>query len=78
MREAERADLPATTLAQEAIDSWLRERARQAGHTAIAAYATEMAGADLYLDRDLESAGIQHPRKTNSDHDVHRREPRAS
>jgi len=58
--EAERAQVPATTLAREAIDSWLKAQAKQARRDAIAAYAAEMAGSDLDLDRDLESAGIQH------------------
>lgn len=47
-------------LAREAIDWWLRQQRRQARHEAIAAYAAEMAGVDLDLDRDLESAGIEH------------------
>lgn len=58
--EAERTQLPATTLAREAIDAWLREQARKARHLAIAAYASETAGTDLDLDRGLESAGIEH------------------
>jgi hypothetical protein len=62
--EAERTQLPATTLARQAIDSWLRYQARKARHDAIAAYAAEMAGTDLDLDRDLESAGIEHLTKT--------------
>ena len=53
--EAERAGVPATTLAREAIDCWLREQARKARHDAIAAYAAEMAGTDLDLDPDVES-----------------------
>jgi hypothetical protein len=57
---AERTRVPATTLAREAIDSWLKSQARTARHEAIAAYAAEMAGTDLDLDRDLESAGIEH------------------
>jgi hypothetical protein len=62
--EAERTQLPATILAREAIDSWLRDQARKSTHDAIAAYAAEMAGTDLDLDRDLESAGIEHLVKT--------------
>ncbi len=58
--EAERAQVPATALAREAIDTWLRDRARKARHDAIAAYAAEMAGTDLDLDRELESAGVEH------------------
>jgi hypothetical protein len=58
--EAERAQVPATTLAREAIDSWLRAQARKARHEAIAAYAEEMSGTELDLDHDLESAGVDH------------------
>lgn len=62
--EAERTQVPATTLAREAIDSWLLHQARKARHDAIVAYATETAGTDLDLDHDLESAGIEHLVKT--------------
>ena len=58
--EAERSQVPATTLAREAIDLWLRQRWRQARHDAIGAYATEMAGSNFDIDPDLESAGIEH------------------
>ena len=58
--EADRAQVPATTVAREAIDSWLRDQARKATHDAIVAYAVEMAGTDLDLDRDLEAAAIEH------------------
>jgi len=62
--EAERAQVPATALAREAIDWWLRQQLRKARHGAIAAYAAEVAGTDLDLDSDLESAGIEHLLKT--------------
>jgi hypothetical protein len=58
--EAERTGVPATTLAREAVDWWLRQQFRKARHDAIAAYATEMAGTRLDLDADLESAAIEH------------------
>ena len=58
--EAERTQVPATTLAREALDGWLRQQSRKARHDAILAYATEMAGTHLDLDTDLESAGIEH------------------
>ena len=58
--EAERMRVPATTLAREAVDSWLRQQARQARRDAIAAYAAEMAGTDFDLDHDLESAAVEH------------------
>lgn len=62
--EAERAQLPATTLAREAIDSWLKDQTRKARHEAIAAFAAEMAGTELDLDRGLESAGVEHLART--------------
>lgn len=62
--EAERAQVPATILAREAIDSWLRQQLRKARHDAIAAYAAEMAGTDFDLDRDLESSAVEHLVKT--------------
>ena len=58
--EAERAQVPATILAREAIDLWLRQQLRKGRHAAIAAYAADMAGTKIDLDPDLESAGIDH------------------
>jgi len=57
--EADRAQVPATALAREAIDWWLREQAKKARHDQIAAWAAEMAGTDLDLDPALEAAGIE-------------------
>jgi hypothetical protein len=50
--EAERAHVPATELAREAIRQWLRLRERRVRHNAIAAYAAEMAGTEFDLDLD--------------------------
>jgi hypothetical protein len=58
--EAERTGVPATALARDAVDWWLRQQYRKARHEAIAAFAAEMAGTHLDLDSDLESAGIEH------------------
>ncbi|HEY1965006.1 MAG TPA: hypothetical protein VGG59_08745 [Acidobacteriaceae bacterium] len=58
--EAERTQVPATTLAREAVHWWLRQQFRRARQDAIAAYAAEMAGTDLDLDSALESASIEH------------------
>jgi hypothetical protein len=58
--EAKRMQVPATTLAREAVDGWLRQQFRKARNDAIAAYAAEMAGTHLDLDSDLESAAIEH------------------
>jgi hypothetical protein len=58
--EAERMRMPATALARQALDLWLREQLRKARQDAIAAYAAEMAGTHLDLDTELESAAIEH------------------
>jgi hypothetical protein len=62
--EAERTQVPATTLARDAVDWWLRQQFRKSRQVAIAAYAADMAGTHLDLDADLESAGIEHLVKT--------------
>ena len=56
--EATRAGRPATTLAREAIESWIAERERHAVHQAIVDYADAMAGTPADLDEDLEQAAI--------------------
>ncbi|MEO8369965.1 MAG: hypothetical protein ABI806_12260 [Candidatus Solibacter sp.] len=58
--EADRMEVPATALAREAVDSFLRQLARNARRDAISAYATEMAGTRLDLDSDFEAAAIEH------------------
>ena len=64
---AERSKVPATAIAREAIDLWLRQQARRARHDAIAAYAAEAAGTDLDLDARLEAAGIEHLMTTDGE-----------
>jgi hypothetical protein len=58
--EAERSRRPATALARQAIETWLRQRRRVARHQAIAAFAAEYAGSPLDLDPELEAASIEH------------------
>lgn len=62
--EAERAQVPATTLAREAIDLWLREQRRKARHEEIAAYAADVAGSPSDLDPEFERAGVEYLLKT--------------
>jgi hypothetical protein len=57
---AARSKVPATALAREAIDFWLRQEMRKARHDAIAAFAVEAAATSLDLDDDLEAAGVEH------------------
>jgi len=53
------AKRPATTLARQAIESWLRERKKAAVREAIAAYAAESAGSSADLDPALEAASLE-------------------
>jgi len=62
--ESQRTKVPATTLAREAVEWWLREQLRKVRQEAIAAYAEEMAGTRLDLDPELEKAGIELLMKT--------------
>jgi hypothetical protein len=55
---AEKSRVPATALAREAIDQWLRKQARRERHSAVAAYAAAFAGTPLDLDPDLEAAAF--------------------
>jgi hypothetical protein len=63
--QADRAQVPATTLAREAIEGWLKQQRRKERHEAIAAYAAEMAGTEFDLDPNLEAAGIEHLLKSD-------------
>ncbi len=56
---ARRAQLPATTVAREAISSWLRARKKAARRQAVREYAAHMAGTRFDLDPLLEAAGIE-------------------
>jgi len=58
---AEAASLrrPATAVAREAIEAWLRERKRAGVREAIATYALKHAGTAADLDASLESASLE-------------------
>jgi hypothetical protein len=60
--EATRSGRPATILAREAIEAWIRERKREREQVSdrIAEYATEVAGTEGDIDRTLERAGTDH------------------
>ena len=57
--EAERAQLPTTTIAREAISDWLRARRKTSRRKAVTEYANHMAGTPFDLDPTLESATIE-------------------
>lgn len=62
--EATAAKQPATTIAREAIEAWLRERRKAALREAIAAYAAERGGTPADLDPALEAASLSVLRAT--------------
>jgi hypothetical protein len=62
--ESERAQLPATTIAREAISNWLRARKRFERRKAVMEYATAMAGTRFDLDPALECAAIEEMMRT--------------
>ena len=50
---------PATSVAREAIEAWLRERRKGVLREAIATYAARHAGTSADLDPALEEAGVE-------------------
>jgi predicted transcriptional regulator len=57
--EAQRSQIPATSMARQAIQTWLVARRKAARKQAIAAYAAANAGTELDLDRILENATVE-------------------
>lgn len=57
--EAERTSTPATALAREAIDAFLKERKRAETDRAVTEYALAVAGTVEDLDPDFEAASIE-------------------
>lgn len=57
--EATALKQPATVIAREAIEAWLRERRRASVRESIAAYAARHAGTTADLDPALEAASLE-------------------
>ena len=57
--EAAALKRPATVVARDAIEAWLRERRKSVLREAIATYALEHAGTSADIDPVLEKAGIE-------------------
>ncbi|MCU0724259.1 MAG: hypothetical protein MUE73_00495 [Planctomycetes bacterium] len=56
---AERKGEPATVLAREAIRRWVEDAERAALREEISAYAAAVAGTEMDLDADLETAATE-------------------
>ncbi len=57
--EARKRGRPATAVARQALEAWLRQRRRDELHEAIASYARREAGGPSDLDAELEEAGLE-------------------
>jgi hypothetical protein len=55
-----KTEIPATTLAREAIDVWLKAQERAATKAALEEYAAAVAGTIDDFDPDVEAAGLEH------------------
>lgn len=65
--QAERMKRPATSIALEAIESWLRHCRKVSRHQAISEFARDFAGTECDLDVQLETAGAEHVAGVNED-----------
>jgi len=59
-KAAEETNIPATQIARDALDYWLKEQKKGSVQREIAQYAKSFAKTKFDLDDDLEEAGIQH------------------
>ncbi len=66
--ESKRTRRPATALARQAIEAWLKEQQKRVRHEKIAAFASATAGTRLDLDPDLEQASLDHLAELESKH----------
>jgi len=58
--ESRRTKQPATRIARQAIENWLKNRRRAELHASIASYAEKHAGSDADIDEDLEEIATEH------------------
>ena len=58
--EAQQAGQPATVVARQAIEFWVRQNRKAERHRAIAAYASKWAASKLDLDPEMERAAVEH------------------
>lgn len=64
---AARLGRPATAIAREGIERYLRELRKQAVDAALEAWANEVAGSEMDLDPALESAATEFLRQSTQD-----------
>ena len=58
--EARRSKQPATAVAREAIEDWLKLKKKEQLHSDLAAYAEFYGGSEYDLDENLEETTIEH------------------
>lgn len=57
--EAKKRGRPATAVARQALEAWVRQQRRMELHESIAAYARREAGGPADLDPELEESGVE-------------------
>lgn len=57
---ARRLSVPATQLARQALEEWLRQQRVNAVHEELASYARSHVGTAADLDEPLEGAAVEH------------------
>lgn len=62
--EAERESKPATAVARQAIEAWLKRKKRSEIYGRVLQYASQFAGTKADLDPELEAAAIDHLKKS--------------
>lgn len=62
-----RLGLPATQVARQALEAWVRQQKARALHEDIADFARQHGGGEYDLDEGLEDAAIEHLTASGSD-----------
>jgi len=65
--ESRQTNQPATRIARQAIESWLKNRRRAELHASIASYAEKHAGSDADIDEAMEEIAKEHLINLESD-----------
>jgi len=58
--ESRRTKQPATRIARQAIENWLKARRRAELHASVANYAKKHAGSDADIDEAMEEMAAEH------------------
>lgn len=73
---AESLHQPATQIAREIIEAWVKKRQKELLHRQLAAYVKAHAGSSQDIDQGLEAAGIEHLRNLEDTHQSVTKKPK--